>query len=369
MTNTAAIRMRLSYLCEHSYGGNAREFAKKLGVPLYRLRRFLNGACSINSGVLCRIAQSGAVNSEWLLCGTGPVAPKDRVLFPPSFSVSERIQSSCSVHVSHAVQYTTARQKTAAGAARTTGAALDLQIARAIHAARVAGQPVVLYANAAAIVDAGAVIVDLLRNGYVTAIAMSSRAALCDLEYAHFGAVAPDKLPHEMAELNRAAYLAAAQGLSYGEALGRWAFPNNERRAGSVIATAYELNLPAAVLVTLGDAVNHFYPAMHGAELGAALGAAGYTDLLIFTDQVRQLNQHGGVFIGIDSGDHARQLLDNATLAANSGGTYRPVDFTSVWTGEEPRRNLLALFHGCSAVYDGSADDVERTRDRRVDSN
>jgi hypothetical protein len=174
-----------------------------------------------------------------------------------------------------------------------------ITVARVIHSARVENRPVILFIGATAIhAGAGIVSAELLRKKYVTAVATTGTGLMADIRAAE---------PKVLNDLNYVARMAATQGIGYGEAAGRWAFDPKDNKTRSLIYAAYELGVPATIHVEVGEMAEHAYPSGIGAELGAAIGAATYIDLLVFAEQVRQLCQTDrGVMLFI--GDAMRGL-------------------------------------------------------------
>ena len=356
----------MQYLCDLLFGGNVRTLAKRLIIKKYRVRDMLEGEHSFHLSVLARAAQLGLVNAEWLLCGTGPVRPEDNrerdmaLILPNQFVSSHNYLSTLEVQYEQA--------QTPEPPIQTTAEYDDgsLMYAKAIHRARSANKPVVLFLGHDTIAEnVGPVVIEMLRKGYLTGVALSSAAAMRDFERATFGGRASqsDRLV-ELADLNRAAVLGAQWGMGYGEVLGRWAFPKKSQRHASVLATAYELNVPATVHVAVGDSMHHFFPSTNAAEIGAALGAVSYLDMLIFAEEVQQMaGAPSGVFISADDGAQSARLFANAVAAVESNDRARFQDAaTQILIGREYRLTFPALLTACDAVYDGSADDGKRPR-------
>lgn len=389
LEHAEALRQRLRYVCALHYGGNAYAMARDMGVHGTSLSVTMFHDYVPRLTFLLRLARSGVVNAEWLLCGTGPISGEGpdtpRLVDVPPFL--------CAAHATFDpadVQYRPhAVTKVPAAKLSTPEVAIGaISLARAVHAARVAHRPVLLYLDANAVQDgASAIAAELLRKGYVTGIACSSAAAQADLAQVIYGGNLDTFFVPQLDGLQRAAYLAAAQGTGYGEALGRWGYPVSDRRGDSFIATAYELKCPITIHAQLGEAAYHLFPAKGGAEFGAALGAASYADLRIFAAQVRQCCEHpGGVFIAVER-DTAGALLfqntrdavatsDDAPDAKIARGRLSPFsqdDYDNdYFISGEPRLTLPALLNACDAVYDGSADDARssrRTRNYRVKRN
>ena len=358
----------MKYLCELKFGGNIPVFARQLGVRTDRMRDMLEGEHSFQFPVLMRVVQRGLLNAEWLLCGTGPIAPEERHPTSPALFLPSGFSSTHTYLNTVEVQYERPRRPKLLPAfvptTQLTTAAISQ--ARLIHKARSHKRPVVLFLGETLLTAGfGPAVCEMLRKQYVTGIALSSAAALRDLELSIFGGRASqDDRLSELAALNSAALLSAQSGMGYGEALGRWAFTPTTRRKTSVVATAYELNLPCTVHLALGDSAPHFFPAKGGAELGAALGAASYVDMLVFADQVRQMiEEPGGCFIAADAGAHGRLLFKNALAAVASNDRVQRSDHIGLISFDADLiQTFPALLAACNAVYDGSVDDAKRKR-------
>lgn len=184
----------------------------------------------------------------------------------------------------------------------------DLEaIARAIIAARDGGHPVIWMMGAHVIKQGlSRFVVDLLRRGFITQISMNGACTIHDYELALIGATT-ESVAHyikegqfglwiETGQLNEIAAEAAAEGLGLGEAVGRFIHRLRPPHADiSILATAYELGIPATVHLGIGYDITHEHPNCDG----AALGQTSYTDFLIFAETVRSLE--GGVFLNFGS--------------------------------------------------------------------
>lgn len=181
-------------------------------------------------------------------------------------------------------------------------AARDLRaLVAALRAARSDGR-LILWMLGGHVVKCGLgpVIGDLMRRGFVNAIAMNGAAAIHDAELAVWGGTSEDvaeALPDGafgMAEetallLNEAAAAAAAAGRGLGETLAARVRERADQGArGSLLCTADELGLPVTVHVALGTDVVHQHPSADG----AAIGASTYTDFRLLAGALGEL--HGG---------------------------------------------------------------------------
>ena len=355
----------MNYLCEFAFGGNISAFGKRVGVQKYRFRDALAGEHSFGMPVLLRVVKLGFARAEWLFCGTGPMQPAEDPAAAPPLTLATDIVSSHQHLDTFQVQYALPRAAPIPTIADVPPGKDDIARARLIHAARSANKPVVLFLGHAVIAEnVGPLVNTMLEKGYITGVALSSAAAMRDFERAILGGRSShDDRLRELAPLNVAALRAAASGMGYGEALGRWSFPLSSNRSASVLARAYELQRPATVHLTLGDSMHHLFPATHAATLGAALGAASYVDMLVFAAEVRQMaGSPGGIFIAADDGAQSTRLFNNV-LAAYQTDRSLPSDAAiQITIGREYRHTFPALLSACDAVYDGTADDVRRMR-------
>lgn len=377
-----SLLQRLRYVCTLYYGGRPNAMARALGVRGHSLIAALNHGRVPQLSFFLSIARAGLVNAEWLLCGTGPIF-KEKPEALAEIDVPKLLRPAHAAFDCANVQYSASKPAThrVAKPPENVSFSAALPLARALHALRVAHGPVLLYLDAHAVRDgAGVAAVEFLHKGYVTAVATSTAAAQADLAQAIFGGNLIDGFVPDLAELQRAAYLAAGHGLGYGEALGRWGYPTNSRRSKSFIAAAYELNLPITIHAALGEAEYHFFPTTGGAEFGAALGAASYADMCIFVEQIRHcVGPSGGMFIAVERETAGALLLQNAQAAlatrnnapdvsiarARLAPQPNPEQNDDYFISGEPRLTLSALLTACDAVYDGSADDARRSRRTR----
>jgi hypothetical protein len=149
-------------------------------------------------------------------------------------------------------------------------------------------------------------IIDLIRRGYLTHVAMNGAGAIHDYELARIGATTESVaryirsgefgLWRETGELNDVIREAADLGLGLGENLGRRIdasdFPHKDV---SIFAAAYRHSVPVTVHVGVGYDIIHEHPNCDG----AALGAASYRDFLIYTHGVQNLE--GGIMLDFGS--------------------------------------------------------------------
>lgn len=152
------------------------------------------------------------------------------------------------------------------------------------------------------------VIIDLLKRGYVSAIAANGSVLVHDSEIAIVGSTSED-VDATLSEgafggaeetgqlLNRAARDGANDQIGLGEAVGRALLAQNPKhRDYSLICAAYETKTPFTAHVTIGCDIAHFHPNFEG----AALGTTTHTDFRLLAELVRQMNG-GGVYLNVGS--------------------------------------------------------------------
>jgi len=174
------------------------------------------------------------------------------------------------------------------------------------------------------------VLIDLLRRGYVTGIAMNGAALVHDFEIALVGNTSEEveavlgRGEFGMAEetglyLNEIAVGAARSGIGLGEAAGRL-LANPRLRAKypdkSVLIAAYR----ARVAVTVHLAIGTDTPHMHRSADGAALGAATHHDFRLFCALVKQMHP-GGVYLNWGSAVVLPEVFLKAVSVARNLGT------------------------------------------------
>ena len=179
----------------------------------------------------------------------------------------------------------------------------------------------------------GPLLVDLMNRGLLGHLALNGAGAIHDFELALIGATTESVaryvaagqfgLWNETGRINEAAKEAQRDGIGLGEAIGRLIerekFPYRET---SVLAAGVRLGVPVTVHVGIGLDIIHEHPNCDG----AALGAASYTDFLVFTQTVTRLE--GGVFLNIGSAVHGPEVYLKAlamarNVAHQQGGQIR----------------------------------------------
>ncbi len=201
--------------------------------------------------------------------------------------------------------------------------ALALEIARARKGGRTVG-----WAIGAHVIKVGLapVLIRMMEEGMLTALALNGAGAIHDWELAAMGATSEDVAESlasgrfGMAEetgraLNDAAREAAVRGEGFGETIGRKIVEEDRpHRAFSVLARAWELGIPCTVHVAIGSDIVHQHPSADG----AAIGSATFTDFRRLVTVVAGLT--GGVWVNCGSAVQLPEtFLKALSVAANLG--------------------------------------------------
>ena len=176
-----------------------------------------------------------------------------------------------------------------------------------VHAAG-SGNLIVLAMGAHSIkVGLNPVILDLLDRGIIGGLAMNGAGIIHDTELAMVGHTSEDVAAQigdgkfGMAEetgrfLNEAIVEGAGQGFGLGRAVGAMLvekkFPYNHY---SLLARAFERDIPLTVHVAIGTDIIHFHPSVDG----SSIGKTSHLDFRIFAGLVSKMED--GVFINLGS--------------------------------------------------------------------
>jgi hypothetical protein len=181
------------------------------------------------------------------------------------------------------------------------------------------------------------VLLDLMRRGVVTHLAMNGSAAIHDYEIARFGGTSEDVAAglrdgtFGMAEetgrgLNAAFVEGMARGWGMGEAVARAldAEPSLAHPELSVLLGTHRLGVPTTVHAALGAEIVHQHPAANG----AAIGETSHRDFRRLAASVETLDD-GGVVLNLGSAVIMPEVFLKAlTIARNLGGG-KPEGFVS----------------------------------------
>jgi deoxyhypusine synthase len=199
------------------------------------------------------------------------------------------------------------------------------------------------------------IIIDLMKRGIVTAVAMNGSTAIHDYEISLIGETSEDVshslkdgsfgMARETAEAFQIALSHNAtdkaelssrrenkhEGIGLGRALGRQIIKDkNKYKQYSILATGAKLGIPATVHVAIGTDTIHMHPNFSGSDMGKS----SHVDFKILCSVVANLE--GGVWMNVGSAVIMPEVFLKAlTVARNLGrvGPFRDKkveDFTAV---------------------------------------
>ena len=198
------------------------------------------------------------------------------------------------------------------------------------------GNLVVLAAGAHAIkVGLNPLILDLMDRGIISGLAMNGAGIIHDTELAMVGHTSEDVaeqigegrfgMAEETAKfLNEAIIEGAKKGHGLGKAVGaRLSERNFSHKKHSLLARAFELDIPLTVHVAIGTDTIHFHPSVDG----ASIGKTSHLDFRIFSSLISRIE--GGVFINLGSAVIMPEVFLKAlTLVRNLG--FKVKNFTTL---------------------------------------
>ena len=194
------------------------------------------------------------------------------------------------------------------------------------------------------------VLIDLMRRGFVSAVALNGAGIIHDFEIALSGATSEDVDESlgagrfGMAEetgvlLNHAIALGAERGQGLGQAVSAFLAERNPPHAErSLAVAAHRLGIPVTVHVAIGTDIIH----MHPAASGAAIGETSLRDFRYFTACVARLR--GGVYLNCGSAVVLPEVFLKAVALVRNQGigldglTTVNVDFLRMY---RPQTNVL----------------------------
>jgi hypothetical protein len=181
------------------------------------------------------------------------------------------------------------------------------------------------------------VLIDLMRRGIVSHVAMNGSAAIHDYEIARFGGTSEDVAAglrdgtFGMAEetgrgLNEAFVAGMREGWGMGEAVARAlaAEPSLAHPELSVLLNAWRLGVPATVHAALGAEIIHQHPAANG----AAIGDTSHRDFRRLAGSLPRLDD-GGVVLNLGSAVIMPEVFLKALTIARNLHDGRPQGFVT----------------------------------------
>ncbi|MGQ9629231.1 MAG: hypothetical protein ACUVXI_02820 [bacterium] len=214
------------------------------------------------------------------------------------------------------------------------------EVARRIVEARRNRRPVI-WMMGAHVVKCGMslIVIDLMKRGVITHVAGNGAVSIHDFEIALIGETSEDVSTaiedgtFGMAEetgryINEAIIKGAEEEIGYGESIGRmiaerWDFPYKfPHKDCSILATAYELGIPATIHATIGTDIIHQHPLC---DFGAIGETSGW-DFRIFAASVSKLE--GGVFCNFGSAVTGPEVFLKALSVSRNLG-YKVEVFTT----------------------------------------
>lgn len=168
----------------------------------------------------------------------------------------------------------------------------------------------ILFALGAHVIKVGLspIIINLMEEGWITALALNGAGIIHDFEIAFAGQTSEEVelqikegqfgMAQETGEmLNDAINSGGEKGLGLGEAVGKMLadsdFPYKKL---SLLWTAYKLSIPVTVHVAIGTDIIHFHPKVKGETLGKAT----LQDFFLFCALLEKL-EGGGIYLNIGS--------------------------------------------------------------------
>ena len=152
------------------------------------------------------------------------------------------------------------------------------------------------------------ILIDLMRRGFVTSIALNGSGVIHDFEIALIGSTSEDvdealgQGAFGMAEetgriLNDAINKGACDDIGLGEAVGQVLVELQPKFAVySLLHAAYQNKIPVTVHATIGADIIHLHPNADG----ASIGQTSHRDFRLLTSLVRELDG-GGVYLNLGS--------------------------------------------------------------------
>ncbi|HNX37188.1 MAG TPA: hypothetical protein PKI15_02405 [Candidatus Cloacimonadota bacterium] len=173
-------------------------------------------------------------------------------------------------------------------------------------------------------------LIELMESGCVSCFVINGSVSIHDWELAFYGKTSED-VSKTLANgsfgmvfetthgINSTITKASADGLGYGEALGKHILENAHYKENSLLAMAYKHGIPVTVHVGLGTDIVHQTPCADG----KAIGDCSLRDFRILCDRIPGLNE-GGIFVDLGSAVVVPEVFLKAlTVARNIRGPVK----------------------------------------------
>jgi hypothetical protein len=210
------------------------------------------------------------------------------------------------------------------------------QLLSAIHSARKQRKAILWGIGGHVIkVGLGPVLIDLMKRGFVSGIAMNGAALIHDFEIALAGNTSEDVeagigegqfgMAAETGQyINEIAKLSHRIRIGYGEAAGQFlssGIIDVKHADASVLVAAYKHRIPVTIHLAIGTDIPHMHPAANG----AALGDATHHDFRLFCALVEKMHP-GGVYLNWGSAVLLPEIfLKAVSVVRNFGVPLRPI--------------------------------------------
>ncbi len=192
------------------------------------------------------------------------------------------------------------------------------------------GRKAIVFGLGAHVIKVGLnpVVLSLMAEGWISALALNGAGIIHDFEIALAGHTSEDVanqikcgqfgMARETGEmLNSAINSAKDKDMGLGEAVGEL-IENSDfvHKNISILAAAYRLNIPATVHVAIGTDTIHFHPTVDG----ETLGNASLRDFFLFCSVLENC-EGGGIFVNVGSAVILPEVFLKAIACVRNSGT------------------------------------------------
>jgi deoxyhypusine synthase len=196
----------------------------------------------------------------------------------------------------------------------------------------------VIFAIGAHVIKCGLspIIIDLMKKGIVTAVAMNGAGAIHDYEIAMIGETSEDvaveikkgrfgMVEETGAMMNSAINKFVNDSVGMGEALGRDIHEKKLKyKEYSILYHGYELKIPVTIHTAIGTEIIHMHPSADG----AVTGKGSFNDFKLFTSFLTNIGK-GGCFFNIGSAVILPEVFIKALSIVRNMG-YKAHGFVTV---------------------------------------